>query len=287
MKNKFNNIDEFIKYSYKNTNIPNEIFNVAYSNLNNKNSNKIYKYLKYVACFSLIIIILITSIIFLMKPSNIDNQLANNENIENNDNTTNNITNDNYASDINLPVASYTLNLNPTNNIGNKFISPMELEIIHQDSDCIAVVKLNKKLYYTNYSEKSNLYSTVPLTVSNISVEKLFKGSLADNSEIMSIGGVLTISDYEKSCQPEQIKKHGFDKMFQEEKDNTYIEIINTITLKMPKLEEGKYYLVYLKYNINFEKYQVLDQFIYEYNINTQKIKNLDTGNWEQFSYNY
>lgn len=285
MENKFNNIDEFIKFNYKNVEVPNEIFNEAYSNLNAKKTYNIPTYIKYIACISIIIVTLITSIVFLMNPSNIKNKLANNENNKNN--TTNELNQNNYASEVKLPVASYTLNLNGSDNISNKFISPMGLDIIHKDSDCIAVVKLNKILYYTNYSEKVNLYSTVPLTVSNVSVEKIFKGSLEANLEIMSVGGVLSISDYEKSCQAEQIKKHGFDKMTQEEKETTYIEIANLITIKMPKLEESKYYLVYLKYNNNFEKYQVLDHFIYEYNIIDDTIRNIDTGKFEAFSYNY
>ncbi len=39
----------------------------------------------------------------------------------------------------------------------------------------------------------------------------------------ISKGGLISLSDFEKGCQPEQILKHGLDKLSQEEKDNTYI----------------------------------------------------------------
>lgn len=278
MKNKFNNIDEFIKYAYQNTTIPNDIFNDIYSNLNIKSNYNISTYIKYVACFTIIIGIFIGSIIFFTNSFNTNNQLANNNSTQ--------VKQNNYASEPELPVASYTLNLSSSSNISNKFIHPMELDIIKKDSDCIAIVKLNKILYYTNYSKKVNLYSTTVLTVSDITVQKLLKGSLNTNSQIMSVGGIISISDFEKGCQPEQIKKHGFDKMSIEEKENTYIEIKDSISSKLPILQQGKYYLVYLKYNNKFEKYQVLDQFMYEYNINDSTIKNLDTNEWEYFNYN-
>lgn len=60
----------------------------------------------------------------------------------------------------------------------------------------------------------------------------------------------------------------------------------DSISYKMPDLENGKYYLVYLKYNNKFEKYQVLDQFMYEYDIDSDAIRNIDTDELESFSYN-
>lgn len=276
MKNDLNNIDEIIRNLLKTVNVPKKIFSEAYLKLKeNKQSNGI-NVIKYVACFSIICCILIYIVIFINK----NNNSLNNENNANNENET-----PKYASQKELPIASYSINLNGTDNIAPRFMSPMGLDIIKEESDCIAVVKLNKVLYYTNYASKVNLYSQIALTVSNVSIVKNFKGNLSDNLEIMSVGGILSISNFEKACFPEQIQKHGFDKMSQEEKENTYIETINLTTISLPKLDEEKYYLVYLKYSDNFEKYQVLDQFLYEYDINNDTIKNIDTSEWIKFIY--
>lgn len=70
----------------------------------------------------------------------------------------------------------------------------------------------------------------------------------------ISKGGLISLIDFEKGCQPEQILKHGLDKLSQKEKDNTYIKVQDSIGYKMPDLENGKYYLVYLKYSNKFEK---------------------------------
>ncbi len=248
-------------------------------NINNKKGNA----LKYIVCL-VIVILAVTGIIIYF--SNFNKNEENNTNIVEDNNEITEQKEDIYASASNLPVASYSISLSDQSDIAPKFISPIGLDIVKEDSDCIAVVKLNKILYYTNYSEKVNQYTQVPLTASDVTIEKVFKGNLADSFEMLSIGGIISIKDYEKACQPEQIKKHGFDKMDEKEKETTYIEIKSTMTIGLPKLENDKYYLVYLKYNNNFDKYQVIDKFIYEYDINNDTIKNTDTNEWIKFEYN-
>ena len=281
MKNEYNNIDDFIKKVCEDTKIPDNIIdeNKFYSKI--KNKHKKSNYLKFAACISILIILAIIKIIFSTDLLKNKNQFENKENSNEIQMRQNE-----YKSNVELPVASYTLNLSNISDISSKFISPTDLDILKEDSDCIAVVKLNKILYYTNYCKKLDFYTTIALTVSDIQVEKIFKGTLNNETEIMSIGGIISLSDFEKGCQPEQILKHGLDKLSQEEKDNTYIKVQDSISYKMPDLENEKYYLVYLKYNNKFEKYQVLDQFMYEYDIDNDAIRNIDTGEWESFSYN-
>ena len=50
--------------------------------------------------------------------------------------------------------------------------------------------------------------------------------------------------------------------------------------MSMPPIEMGKSYLVYMSLNKNFDKYQVLDNLIYEYDLENNKIKNAETGEW-------
>ena len=283
MKEKLNNIDNYIKHIYKNSDIPNNILDKAFDNLENSKKNNKTIYIKYIASFSIIIFILATGISIFIKTSNSTKQQDINQN---DDNNSIQIDHNNYATENEIPVASYTIDLDSSSGTSNKFISPMGLDLLKENSDCIAVIKLNKILYYTNYCQKLDFYSTTVLTVSNVHIHKLYKGSLNGELEIMSLGGIVSISDFEKGCQPEQVKKLGFDKMSSEEKENTYIKVKDTLSSKLPPLEEEKYYLVYLKYNERFDKYQVLDQFIYEYDITNDTIKNIDTNEWSSFVYN-
>ncbi|MDO4283652.1 MAG: hypothetical protein Q4D02_08470 [Clostridia bacterium] len=268
-------IDKIIRNSYENVKIPDNLFENAYSNLEYKKPHTWY--FKYAAVFVLIIGITITLIIILNKQNKNENIQTPNVAVEKP------IQNEEKK----LPVASSIINLIGDEYVQNRnlFISPVGLNLVEEETQNIVVVKLEKILYYTNYIEKRNVYTITPFTASKVSVVKSYKGNLTGELEIMSYGGVITLSDYEKACEPEQIKKQGLDKKTQEEKDTTYIEVLNSLTAPLPKLVEGKYYLVFMNYNDNFEKYQVLDTLLYEYDIETDKIRNTDTNEWEDYTF--
>jgi GMP synthase PP-ATPase subunit len=70
-----------------------------------------------------------------------------------------------------------------------------------------------------------------------------------------------------------------------EEKENTFIKVINSFTLSTIEPEVGKYYLVFMNYNDDLEHYQVLDDLIYEYDIQNDKTKNTNTNEWEDYKF--
>ena len=271
---KENNVDEYIKRIYQESEISKDIFKEAFSKLDsNRRNNNI---LKYVACFSLLIAFIGTSIFIFLSSSN-EKLIASNDKedgkIE--------IELPKYADD--LPTASIKVGLTGSVNDVSmyKFISPIGLTMVNENTPIIAVVTLNKKLYYTNYSEKLKVYMKTPMTVAEASLEKVFKGEVNDKKfKIMYYGGVISLADYVKACFPEEIIKGGYDKMTDEYKNTTYIEVIDSFTMSMPPIETGKSYLVFMSFNKNFDKYQIWDNLIYEYDLENNKIKNEETGEW-------
>ena len=78
----------------------------------------------------------------------------------------------------------------------------------------------------------------------------------------------------------EQKEKMGYNKMTQEYKENTYVEIVNTMIMDGDKPEVGKVYLVCL--NLDSKMYDgLITAGIYsmkEYNMSTNSI--MENGKW-------
>ena len=126
-------------------------------------------------------------------------------------------------------------------------------------SDIIIIGTIQSIDGFVNYNSKYDEY-VFPRTVGKVKVNKVIKGDLEyDEIPFMRMGGTITISDYEKTLLPSQISKRGFNNLTEEEKNNNYV------TQKMSEdieIEEGKTYLMYLKYNqdygcyiISYQKY--------------------------------
>lgn len=287
--NKINNeIDAIIKNVINKEKIPNNIYQEAFNNLDNINSKKSrYKHkrniIKFVAVFSMIICISVLGVTLILKGNKpvVENDIANQNNgdVENRQDSTNS-----YTEEIKLPVASQSLYIDLSESEATrKFKSPIGMDMLVDYSQYIAVVSLDKILYYTNYQPATDTYIDSPFTVSKVTTKKQFKGNLPEQFEMISWGGVLPLSDYEKGAYKEQILKMGLNEMSEQYKKETYIDFISLMTIYMPKLEEGKDYLVYIRYNSAFEKNQVLDSFIYEYDIGNDKILNHETNEWIDF----
>ena len=268
-----NNVDEYIKNIYNESEIPKYIFEEIFLKLDNKRRNN--NILKYVAAFSLLIVAIGTSIYIFLSSRN-------EELIANIDNEDKNVEIDlpKYADE--LPTASMKVGLiGSSNSSMYKFISPIGLSMVNDETPYIAVVTLNKTLYYTNYCEKKDSYLHTPMTVADVTLNKIFKGEITEKRfEMMYYGGIISLEDYVKSCFKEEIIKGGYDKMTDEYKNSTYVEVIDNFTMNMPPIENGKSYLVFMSFNKNFDKYQVLDNLIYEYDLENNKIKNVETGEW-------
>ena len=276
MENKESRLDELIKNSYDKIEVPSYIFEEAYNNLgDNKEKHTIFKYVA-----SLVAIVTIIAIVYLfnIKDTNVDNN-------DNNDNNITIIGKENVV-EAELPVATDVINtFGETYQPIQSYISPVGLTMVEQDATFVGIVKINKIIGYTNFIKKLNKYNPTPFIISNVSVEKVFKGDLTGNIEIMSYGGVITVSDYEKSLIEGKMLEEKYSNMTNEEKESTYVTIYDTFTLNTIEPNIGKYYLVFMKYSDNLESYQVLDTLIYEYDIYEDKVKNPITNEWEKYEF--
>ena len=116
-------------------------------------------------------------------------------------------------------------------------------------------------------------------------VVEVFKGNLSGELEIMSYGGVISVNDYIRSKLPGESIDAKYINLTEEEKEKTFVKIINSFTMSTIEPEVGKYYLVFMNYNNDLECYQVLDDLIYEYDITNNTTKNTDTNEWEYYEF--
>ena len=268
------NIDKIIKDSIQNTKVPKEIFSEAYNSLNTKKTNLIS--FKYFVGIAAVIIAIFVIVINIHKANNTNDDLS-----------TPQISSETDEIESELPVASDVIDTlsdsyQPTT---GHITSPNGLTLIEEDAQFVGVVKIEKILGYTNYIKGQDLYSRTPFIISKVSIEKVYKGTLSGELEIMSYGGVISVSDYEKSLLEGQSLDAKYKNLTASEKENTYIRVINSTTMKTIEPEVGKYYLVFMNYSKNLESYQVLDDLIYEYNIDEDKTKNTNTNEWEYYKF--
>lgn len=266
-------IDKIIIQSYKDVEIPKDIFEEVYENLEEKRENiTIIKYISGVAAIIVILLLLITISMFPKesKNSNIPVIDSKNEDIQ-----------------AELPVASGTINElgDSYQQMFNHLTSPIGMSLIEEESQFVGVVKIEEIKGYTNYIKKTNSYFPAPFVISKVTVKKVFKGNLSGDLEIMSYGGVISVSDYIKSKLPGESIDSKYQKLTEEERNNTFIRVMNAFTLPTIEPEIGKYYLVFMNYNNDLECYQVLDDLIYEYDIENNKTKNTDTNEWDKYEF--
>lgn len=265
-------IDKIIRKSYEDLKIDNSIFDEVYQNLEDKKSNKtIIKYLSGIAA-TIMIIVVVVIITVIPKEDNSSSTIIDGKNEE---------------IDGELPIASGVINElgDSYQSMLNHLASPMGMSLIEEETEFVGVVKIEEIIGYTNYISKTNTYFPSPFIISEVSIEKVFKGELNGKLEIMSYGGVISVSDYLKSLQPGQSIDSKYQNLTDEEKENTFIKVINSFTLSTIEPEVDKYYLVFMNYNDDLEHYQVLDDLIYEYDIQNDKTKNTNTNEWEDYKF--
>ncbi len=148
------------------------------------------------------------------------------------------------------------------------------------DVKYVLAIRVNKILGYTNYSERQDKYS-IPVTKFEAEVLKCFKGNVEGKIEIHTTGGIISLADWEKTLNDEQKEKQGYNKMTQEYKENTYVEIVISLNLDRAKVEVGKVYLVCLEDDSYFyDGLRTVGTYgMKEYDINTNSIKE-NNGKW-------
>lgn len=280
MINKSKKEDNMIREKLKSGDASSEIFKEAYEKLGlTKEYNKVKKIkqqikiaketLKYAACIILI------SIISFSTYSLIKNQNCTAEGekpVE-------------IKESADLPVATMLIDELGDSEKNSFFMSPVGKKELVESADYIAIVKLKKIKKYFNYISKLNVYSNVPLTLSEYEIVNNLKGDLNGDVDIITFGGVISLLDYEKACPISMDKKLGLEYMSEEEKAKTYVKVSNDKTKTIPELEKDKHYLVYFRYNEGMGAYKMIESTFYEYNMENSTILNTDTLEWEKFEF--
>lgn len=128
-------------------------------------------------------------------------------------------------------------------------------------------------------------------TFGSFQIEKVLKGSdflKEDSIKFSRYGGKILISTLQNEINYDWNSWEIFNighTISEEEKDNTYYELL---VKDAEVLKKGKYYLVFLsKNNINNIEYEITDNVygIMEYDPITNKVKNIDTGEFEEFDW--
>lgn len=173
-------------------------------------------------------------------------------------------------------------------------------QIRRENAEYIIIGRLNSIDGSTNYNEKQNEYTAI-FTYGQIDVISVLQGDIK-NSKIpfIRLGGEISFSEYEKGLTERQKEKTELvSSLSEDEKETSYVYYSPSGDIK---LEEGKYYLMYMNYNADYDKYMCtymqygtreVDsnslnnvQTISEIDNNTSeiKVKNNDTGEWENLS---
>ena len=155
-------------------------------------------------------------------------------------------------------------------------------------SDLIVIGKVTNLDEATNYNPKTQKYSKAR-TPGNLEILEVLKSDgskLLKSIDFLDVGGTLSYNEYEKSLLPAQKAKREYlmqQNGISTKRNNIYVKqsVENQLDL-----EEGKTYIMYLKYDENFEKYTVVNQpyGVKEYNTNTKQILNHVTNTIENIN---
>lgn len=164
-------------------------------------------------------------------------------------------------------------------------------EVIKQQADKIIIGKVKEIQNVSNYCEKTNEYGET-YTYAKIEIlkdcleiqanEKEWESG-DESIEVMFYGGTIPYEEYERSLEAservELDRLRGFLEN-PEKKKNTFVA---SKIKEQEEIEEGKVYLLYLKYSDIYEKYVPISEIygVREYNIEEELAKNPKTKIWE------
>lgn len=135
----------------------------------------------------------------------------------------------------------------------------------------------------TNYNPETKYY-VMTRTVGNVKVQKVLKGDLnKETIPFIRLGGIIPLSEYEKTLPETHKEKTGLTKMSQDEKEKQYVLEMMEGDIE---IEKDKTYLMYMtyredygRYAINFMQYGLREIETTGNNINTQSNNNIMVRN--------
>ena len=253
--------DKMMKEKYENIAIPEGIaVGVEKEALKRKSAFKM-KVLGIAACF--MVVLGISSVIYFNLNSKENIQIANNaESISNNEDNNN------------LPVANRMVDFSLWSEV--QLYSNIKPNIV-------AIVRINDILGYTNYSSLQDRYIKEPVTKLDVTEVKTLYGNEFNKANIFKIGGIILESDFEKSLTIEWEKNEYSALMSEEQKKNSYVEVISANSIIQAEPEKNKTYLVCLKKDSTYDGYICYGKYGFiEYDTKTGMVKNVETGKWEE-----
>jgi len=165
----------------------------------------------------------------------------------------------------------------------DKSIDYSDPKILSGKSDYVVIAQVKTIDGAINLNPKTNQY-IMTSTIGTISIEQVLKGdqSVSNNKSIKIIraGGIISALEYEKGLKDTQIEKLGINDLSSAEKSSNYI---NEYYFDDISIQVGKRYLMYLKYDADFDRYSIIG-FQYglrEYSGSTKKVKVNNTNKWE------
>ena len=261
MNNNYENIDDILTRSYNDIEIDEKInirlnYRIKRYNINHN--------LKKIASISMILIIMSICIINISNKFSPEPKIVSEFTDESNKNIPEDINN--------LPIPSEQIKINmPANADISKLYEP----------EYIVIANIEKISEYISYVPNLNKI-TLPVTKYEAKTLKNIKGNMNDTFEFIKSGGVISLTDYEKTLSEEQIKKQGLDKKTKEEKENTYVEISTSLNLNDTEIVTGKTYLICMRYDTTYEEFSTIlvKIGILEYDENTNSVKDKEENKW-------
>lgn len=155
---------------------------------------------------------------------------------------------------------------------------------LDQNETNVVIAKIDKILGYKNYSEKLDIYS-YPITCIRAKVINSLRGDIKGTFDFYNLGGIISLEDYKKIVPKDKFKKIEDDLKSKKDKVDTHINLTFKSSVDIPKIELGHTYMLLLRYESElFDMYTTSGfvQGIFEYDIETNKIKDGTTGKWTE-----
>lgn len=177
----------------------------------------------------------------------------------------------------------YTKYLRTDARLNEKYLS----RLINNSSDILIISDFEKDKVDFELSSEIILLKTI----GSLKIDKILKNNTISQEykeiSYLKTGGIISFKELEKNhlFDSKIIDKDiNIENMSETQKNNTYLEQKPN---KGTDFEEGKQYLVFLNYNKETELYEIFDLAfgIMEYDPETNKVKNIDTGEFEEFDW--
>lgn len=174
-------------------------------------------------------------------------------------------------------------------------------EVRKENAEYVIIGRINSIDGSTNYNEEQDEYTAI-FTYGQIDVITVLQGNI-ETTEIpfIRLGGEITFDEYEKGLTNSQKEKMDLVRtLTDDEKATSYVSYSPNGDIE---LEEGKYYLIYMNYNTDYDRYicsymqygtREVDATTLNNNIQTYsgignnstgiRVKNNETGEWENLS---